>query len=290
MDLSDLTPLEGGWSGQTFLATSDGRPVVVRRYDDGHDPVVDAAVLRRAASYVPVPEVLDVAPGRLVTSYVEGVRGDLLVPTLDHEDLARLGADVGRIGAVLASVDLPTSGLFVDTDLTIEPFAGTLPEWVTSHDLELDGLLDVAEEAEGRLSEVGRASFVHSDLNPKNLIVDPPSLTVAAVLDWEFAHAGSPWTDLGNAVRFDRHPAWVEAVVAAYDDAYALDLARRADLWALVELAVAAEDRIQWPIGRTTSSWRWHEAATCTPSADGAVSRCSAPGRRSCRSRGHRRP
>ena len=57
------------------------------------------------------------------------------------------------------------------------------------------------------------------------------------MLDWEFAHAGSPWTDLGNAVRFDRHPAWVEAVVAAYDDPDALDLARRADLWALVELA-----------------------------------------------------
>ena len=68
MDLTDLTPLEGGWSGQTFLASSDGRRVVVRRYDDEHVPVVDAAVLQLAASYVPVPEVLDVAPGRLVTS------------------------------------------------------------------------------------------------------------------------------------------------------------------------------------------------------------------------------
>ena len=83
---------------------------------------------------------------------------------------------------------------------------------------ELDGLLDVAEEAEARLAAVGRVSFVHSDLNPKNLIVDPDSLRVAAVLDWEFAHAGSPYTDLGNAVRFDRQPAWVEAVVAAYAD------------------------------------------------------------------------
>ncbi len=129
------------------------------------------------------------------------------------------------------------SGLFVDADLTIEPFAGTLPEWVTSHALELDGLLEVAEEAEARLASVGRVSFVHSDLNPKNLIVDPSTLRVAAVLDWEFAHAGSPYTDLGNAVRFDRQPAWVDAVVAAYDDPSALDLARRADLWALVELA-----------------------------------------------------
>ncbi len=238
MDLTELAPLEGGWSAQTMLAsTADGRRVVVRRYADDHVPVVDAAVLRRAASLVPVPEVLDVRAGRLVTSYVEGARGDLIVPTLSADDLARLGGEVGRIGAVLASVELATSGMFVDEDLTIEPFAGTLPEWVGSHGLDLDGLLDVAEEAEARLAAVGRVSFVHSDLNPKNLIVDPATLTVAAVLDWEFAHAGSPWTDLGNLVRFERQPAWVEAVVAAYDVPDALDLARRADLWALVELA-----------------------------------------------------
>jgi aminoglycoside phosphotransferase (APT) family kinase protein len=237
MDLTELTPLEGGWSGQTFLATADGRQVVVRTYADGHVPDVDAAILRRAASYVPVPKVLDVAPGRLVTAFVDGVRGNLLVPTLAPGDLARLGADVGRIGATLASVELPTSGVFVDADLTIEPFAGTLPDWVAAHGVEMDGLLEVAQEAESRLAAVGRVSLVHSDLNPKNLIVDPDSLTVAAVLDWEFAHAGSPWTDLGNAVRFDRQPAWVEAVVSAYDDPSALDLARRADLWALVELA-----------------------------------------------------
>ena len=41
---------------------------------------------------------------------------------------------------------------------------------------------------------------------------------MAAVLDWEFAHSGSPYTDLGNAVRFDRRPAWVDAVASAYAD------------------------------------------------------------------------
>jgi aminoglycoside phosphotransferase (APT) family kinase protein len=146
---------------------------------------------------------------------------------------------------VLASTSLPSAGLFVDEDLTIEPFGGRLPEWVASHPAgwahwspsEVDGLHEVASEAQAQLASVDRFSFVHSDLNPKNLIVDPSSLTVRAVLDWEFAHAGSPYTDLGNAIRFDREPAWVAAVLAAYDDPAALDLARRADLWALVELA-----------------------------------------------------
>ncbi len=126
-----------------------------------------------------------------------------------------------------------------------------MPDWVEQHTAalahwsadELAGLHEIAEEADLRLASVGRTSFVHSDLNPKNLIVDPDSLTVAAVLDWEFAHSGSPYTDLGNAVRFDRRQPWVEAVVTTYADrlgedaSVALDLARRADLWALVELA-----------------------------------------------------
>jgi aminoglycoside phosphotransferase (APT) family kinase protein len=251
MDLTELSPLEGGWSAQTMLAEADGRRVVVRRYDAGHVPLVDAALLRRAAALVPVPEVLDVRAGRLVTSYVEGARGDLLLPTLGDAGLATLGADVGIIAATLAGTPTRTAGMFVDAELAIEPFELTLPDWVEQHEAglahwsadERDGLRALAEEAEARLSAVGRTSVVHSDLNPKNLIVDAESLTVAALLDWEFAHSGSPYTDLGNAVRFDRRPAWVDAVVAAYadrlgeDPSVALDLARRADLWALVELA-----------------------------------------------------
>ena len=51
---------------------------------------------------------------------------------------------------------------------------------------------------------------MHSDLNPKNLLVDPDTLEVTGLLDWEFAHAGLPVTDLGNLLRFDRDPAFAE--------------------------------------------------------------------------------
>ena len=255
-ELTGLVPLEGGWSGRTYLATAGDRKVVVRRYDEGERPDVDAAVLRRAAGLVPVPEVLEVRADRVVTSYVEGVRGDLLVPTLDEPGLALLGADVGAVAAILAATSLPVAGLFVDADLAVSPFGLTLPTWVEEHsgawadwtDDEVAGLRAVAADAEQRLAAVGRTSFVHSDLNPKNLLVDPESLRVAAVLDWEFAHAGNPYTDLGNAVRLDRRPAWVEAVVTTYaerlgeDPSAALDLARRADVWALVDLAARRGD------------------------------------------------
>ena len=87
---------------------------------------------------------------------------------------------------------------------------------------------------------------MHSDFNPKNLLVDPESLAVTGLVDWEFAHAGVPYADLGNLLRFDRDPAFADAVLAAYtsrrggDPASALRLGRAADLWALVDLAARA--------------------------------------------------
>ena len=118
----------------------------------------------------------------------------------------------------------------------------------------MEALVAVARRAQELLDAVGRTCLVHSDLNPKNLLVDPDTLAVTGVLDWEFAHSGHPATDLGNLLRFDRHPAYAGAVVSAWCDrhgstpAEALDLARAADLWALVDLA-AARGRTRWPIG-----------------------------------------
>ena len=100
VDLSELTPLAGGWSGQTFLAEVGGTRSVVRIYRPGErddaGPEIDAAVLRLVRGIVPVPDVLEVRrglaaadrPGLLVTSYLPGERGDLLLPTLDGDGLS----------------------------------------------------------------------------------------------------------------------------------------------------------------------------------------------------------
>ena len=70
--------------------------------------------------------------------------------------------------------------MFVDAELTIERFELTLPIWLEQHAAglahwsaeELHGLRALTEEAETSLVAVRRTSLVHSDLNPKNLIVD----------------------------------------------------------------------------------------------------------------------
>ena len=270
MDAFGLEPLAGGHSGETFLADAAGEQTVVRIYGERSArrgpgaPQVDAAVLTLVRGLLPVPEVLEVrradaatgSPGLLVTTFLSGTRLDLLLPELDAGGRAEVGRACGAVVARLAQMPMPRPGLFVDGDLRVEPLpAADLAVFVASRrdgtalarwpEPDLDALLAVADRAERVLDREPptRTCLVHSDLNPKNLLVDPETLEVRGVLDWEFAHAGGPTTDLGNLLRIDRDPAFADAVLDVYrtqvpdagDDV--LDRARAADLYALVDLA-----------------------------------------------------
>lgn len=271
LDLEGLRPLTGGWSGQTFSADLGGEQVVVRIYPPGAGrgddaALIDAALLRLVRGLLPVADVLECRradqaadrPGLLVTEWLPGVRGDLVLPDLDAAARERLGAHLGGLLADLAGMPMVRGGEFVDVDLTVRPHppaADGLPAWVDEHRslfgwsaAELRGLDDLAADAQALLDEVDRVCLVHSDFNPKNLLIDPETLTVTGLLDWEFAHAGLPVTDLGNLLRFDDLPGLGDAVVGAYVDRHGgrpddvRALGRAADLWALVDLAARAGD------------------------------------------------
>src|SRR6478735_6048685 len=101
MDFASLQPLEGGWSGETFLAEAGGDRTVVRIFAGlRHSPEaaeIQAALLRLTRGLLPVPAVLEQRPGLLVTEFLPGVRGDLLLPTLSAEGLHRVGESFGRV-------------------------------------------------------------------------------------------------------------------------------------------------------------------------------------------------
>lgn len=264
-----MTALAGGHSGRTFLGDVGGERAVVRLYppDDPRGesaPEVDEAVLRLVRGLLPVPDVLEVrrahpptsAPGLLVTSWLPGERADLaharLVRAGDEDGLARMGRALGTVAATLAGMPTLRSGPFRDADLTIGRFPDDgLVEWVDARLAHWPApvraaLAEVAAPAQDLLDGVGRTCVVHSDLNPKNVLVDPGTLDVVGVLDWEYAHSGHPWTDLGNVVRFERQPAYVDSALEAWcelrggDPADLVAGARAADLWALVDLAARA--------------------------------------------------
>jgi aminoglycoside phosphotransferase (APT) family kinase protein len=266
----EMVPMPGGHSGETFLAQSAGERTVVRIYAGRgltrgpNAAEIDAAVLRLVRGLLPVPEVLEVrraddsagTPALLVTSWVAGTRLDEILPDVGDGLATTLGRNLGRILARLVQMPMLRQGTFRDGELRIGPppagvedlvtwvdtcSAGTaLGEWSEADRAALHG---VADRAQDLLDLTGRACLVHSDFNPKNILVDPSTGEVTGLLDWEFAHAGSPFTDLGNLLRFDRRPAFADAVLSTYNDLVVdapgdlLDRARAADLFALVELA-----------------------------------------------------
>jgi aminoglycoside phosphotransferase (APT) family kinase protein len=262
-----LTPLDGGWSGETFVAEVAGERSVVRIYvrpshrgAAAHE--VDAALLRLVRGLLPVPDVLEVRraveatgmPALLVTSFLPGERLELLLPRLDGAGRAAIGRTLGEVLADLGGMPMLSTGPFVDGRLTIGSFEPDLDGLPAAVELaeprlgwwspdELAGLRQVAVDAQALLDTVGRRVLVHSDFNAKNLLVAPDGLEVTGILDWEFAHAGHPFTDLGNLLRFERDEVFTDAVLAAYTARRggtagdALALARAADLWALLDLA-----------------------------------------------------
>ncbi len=267
-----MVPLEGGFSGETFLGVAGAERTVVRVYarrgaSRGPDaPMVDAAVLRLVRGLLPVAEVLEVrrahpdsgAPGLLVTTLLPGTRGDLVLAGLDDRRRADLGARVAVLLARLAMMPMPRAGRFADADLRVEPWsAADLPALVAARRAGsaladwpaalYAALLEVADRAQAVLDGVRRTCLVHGDLNPKNLLVDPRTLEVTGLVDWEFACAGPPGADLGNLLRFERDPRAGDDFAAGVVEGYRarvpdaspalLDQARAADLAALVDLA-----------------------------------------------------
>lgn len=268
---TSLAPLDGGWSGETFVAEVAGERTVVRIYAGRSAsrgplaPEADAALLQLVAPVLPVPRVLEArrgapdadVPGLLVCSWIEGVRLEEVLPNLGVEQAAHVGTRLGRLLGRLGLVLQPRAGFFRDASLVADGELPELPDWVAQHRDRLPddlcaGLDDLVGEADDLLAEDPRRVLVHGDLNPENVLVDPGTLEVTALLDWEHAHAGHPWADLGNLLRHlepdEPGRALVDAALAAYATLVpdvprdVLARAEAADLPALVELAARPDE------------------------------------------------
>ncbi|MFD7157123.1 phosphotransferase family protein [Kribbella sp. NPDC059898] len=252
---ASAVPLAGGYGGQTFAVSAGGEDAVIKFYaKDPGRAAVDAALLELVRGLLPVPRVLDLKrdgsyeePPYLLTERLPGVNLQVFLETADEAQRRTVGTQLGELLARLSGMPFLRPGMFRDDELGVEPFGlGDLTEYVAGLRLGLgDGFATVIDEAEELLGGgVDRFCLVHSDFNPKNLLVDPESARITGLIDWEFAHVGSPYADLGNLLRFSEDTVLAGAVLneLRWLGGPLVDLGRAADLWALLDLAARAAE------------------------------------------------
>ncbi len=272
----DAEPLHGGLRNTSIRVALDGRAerAVLRLYDA--DPAAcakEAALLSSLAPAVPVPELLearplaaDGLPPLLVLRYVEGITFRDLKNAGDAAATAQAAASVGVTLAAIARHRYPSAGRLEAGGQVGAPFVPGPDPFLRffEHCLSMPALqarVDVglreriaahAPAWAPRLRALDDdARLVHGDFGATNILVHQVrgAWQVAAVIDWEFALAGSPMFDLGHFLRYERaaRPLREPTFSQAYRDAGGelpedwRQVARVVDLTALCDLLTRDE-------------------------------------------------
>ena len=265
--------LAGGFSHETCLLTLPSGQLVARL--GGSDPAIEAAVMKAASRFVPVPRVELVIPaadgGRpaMVLDFVEGTPLSQVLADSQHDDTALrdLGAVVGAVIAAVGAVTLDRPGFFTDASLAV----GNEPAW--SEQLPEFAVTCMAKVPRERLDRTTRQAWAnlcaacapalttidrearlnHADANPKNVLVarNGDGWRVTALLDWEFSFSGCSYGDAANMVRFaaDYPPGFTDGFLSAFAEHQPADqpladnwlyLGKVLDMFALSDLVTRA--------------------------------------------------
>lgn len=236
-EIGELEPLFGGFSNANFRAP--GGPVVRVVASGWESACREAAVMARVkAAGIACPAVLDCRQldghALLLLEYVAG-------KPLSRYRGQRAYRVLGQTLAALHSLSFPHAGGF-GADGSLQPWPDGFVEGL------LEGYLNGrAGRRLGPLLEpvrrwltlppAGPIGLVHSDFNPKNVLVTGQGV---CILDWEFAMAADPLIDLGNFFRFenDYSPRQRQAFLEGYGrlpEGWRL-AARRHDLVSMLDM------------------------------------------------------
>jgi aminoglycoside phosphotransferase (APT) family kinase protein len=215
-----------GQSNLTYrVRDQGGGSWIVRRPPRGHllasahDVLRECRILRSlVGTTVPVPEVVASHDDRAIADTPVVVLEDVSGLVVDQMPVAeRLGEPIRRaIGPALVRalaeihrVDVDAVGL---GDLASRaPYAARqlrrwAGQWEQSRTRDLPRLDAMTDLLRRRMPEEHESRLVHGDYHLRNVILEPATGAVRAVLDWELSTLGHPLADMGSLLAY-----WPEA-------------------------------------------------------------------------------
>lgn len=195
--------LSGGACNSNYsVCTPSGNRFVCRIHNRGN-PHIEKSIIRLLNNSISTPEYLWVGDGVSVMSFIEG---EQFYPT---KNLVR---EAGRMIGKLKSISFDRQGQILPSG-KIVAFAG----WASFEEgilglLKKDSVKSRVEEDSvahlkhllGQHNDILDSfdschNLVHGDFRPDNILVSGDS--IVGVLDWEFAHSGCSYMDVGNLLR-----------------------------------------------------------------------------------------
>jgi aminoglycoside phosphotransferase (APT) family kinase protein len=231
----ECRPLANGLRNANLLLTLDpgAESLVLRIYQ--HDPSLcqkEMDLMRLVRRTVPVPEVIHASPRGseelppfALLQFVDGVRPLDLKRRGDREAFAQAAFSAGETLAAIGRFGFSKAGWLGPGPAVTAPLLegpDPMPRFVdlclAAPNLERrvpaelrDRIHNLTWQWAPRLASLDAdPRLVHGDFSRRNLIARQVAgrWVVVAVLDWEFAIASSPLTDIANFLRYDlaSHP------------------------------------------------------------------------------------
>jgi aminoglycoside phosphotransferase (APT) family kinase protein len=229
--LKSFEPLTGGLINTMYRMHVEGlrEAFVLRVYS--RDPSAcrkEVDLHQLVSSRAPVPEILysnpreeDGVGPHILMRWIEGQTFRQIKSRRDPREMAQAAHSIGVTLAQIGSFQFPSAGrigpgLEIGAPLAEGP--DPVPTFIESclESPKMARRLDERQRHRLRsfiwdwakqIAAIGEErSLVHSDYGSPNILLDQMNgrWKVAAVLDWEFAFAGSPLYDVGHILRYDR--------------------------------------------------------------------------------------
>jgi aminoglycoside phosphotransferase (APT) family kinase protein len=265
--LSGASPLPGGLSNTLYRLRGDGLgdTFVLRLYTRDRTACGKEIDLHRLVrGSVPVPEIVyadaDATVPHVVMRWVDGVTFREIKQRRDIGAIAECARSIGETLARIGDFSFSRPGwigagleiggpLLEGTDVVPRFVERCLASPETGRRLAPEIRNQVRRYIRDRAARLlefeSERALVHSDFGSPNLVVDRTGgrWRVAAVLDWEYAFAGSPLCDVGHMIRYERRG--VPRIEPHFSNGFReaggvlpdgwFDLGRAIDLMALLE-------------------------------------------------------